>query len=297
MEHGNDPLLQEKKEHGRPDFLFNIYPCTIPLDFSEVSTHWHDTIEMISIRKGAGSVELDFASHSVAAGDLILIRPGRLHAIRAKGDRPMEYENIMIDPRFLLSDRIDVCTREYFQPFIEGRCSFPAVYEGADPNSEPLRECIAKIDSLSTSRETAWELGVKSALFSFFFLLFSRYGSGDTLPEKSRRYETLKEILGYVRKNFSRPITVGDAAASIGYSTSHFMRFFRQQTNMTFISYVNDYRLSEAAGLLATTSASVLEIAGSCGYENLSLFNRQFKRKYQMTPSAYREQYLYKKDD
>ena len=57
---------------------------------------------------------------------------------------------------------------------------------------------------------------------------------------------------------------------------------------MSFITYLNDYRLSMAARLLLSTEDSVLTISQQVGFENLSHFNRAFKKKYNKTPREYR---------
>ena len=292
MKNNTYDTLQEIKKHGRPDFLFNIYPCTIPMDFTEVSVHWHDDVEFISVRKGCGIVELDFTPHTVTAGDLVLIRPSQLHAIKPLDGTTMEYENIMINPSFFLSYQLDACTQEYFIPFIEGLYHLPSIFHRGDACYSSLMKCILHIDELCSSKEFAWQVGVKSTLFEFFYLLFTNFPYEQPRHLDEKKYMALKDIISYVDANYTHPISVEDAAAKLGYSQSHFMRFFKQQTNMTFVTYLNNYRLAKAAEALSATSDSILEIAGNCGYDNLSLFNRQFKRKYQMTPSAFREMYL-----
>lgn len=292
MKNNTYETLQEIKKHGRPDFLFNIYPCTIPMDFAEVPVHWHDDVEFISVRKGCGIVELDFTPHTVVAGDLILIRPSQLHAIKPLDGYTMEYENIMLNPGFFLSYQLDACTQEYFIPFIEGLYHLPSVLNHEDSCYPALMKCIMHIDDLCHAKNFAWQVGVKSTLFEFFYLLFSNFPYEQPKHMDEKKYMALKNIISYVDANYTHPISVEEAAAQLGYSESHFMRFFKQQTNMTFVTYLNNYRLSKAAEALSETSDSILEIAGNCGYDNLSLFNRQFKRKYQMTPSAFREMYL-----
>lgn len=293
MEKSEYKTLQEKKEHGRPDFSFNIYPCTIPLDFTDVPVHWHDDMEMISVRKGVGIVELDFEPFTVSEGDLILIRPGQLHAIHPISGTSMEYENIMLNPNFMLSNQIDACARQYFIPFMEGHYQIPSIYREHDDCYGEIMHCIRRIDDICSVKNFAWEIAVKSALLQLFYSIFSHYTYETKYEGTGKDYDTLKEILSFVDANYTHPISIEDAATQIGYSESHFMRFFKQQTNMTFISYLNDYRLSKAAEALTSSKDSILEISGNCGYDNLSLFNRQFKRKYQMTPSAFRELYLF----
>ena len=39
--------LKETKSHFDSDFLYNTYPCSIPLDFAEVPLHWHNEMEHI----------------------------------------------------------------------------------------------------------------------------------------------------------------------------------------------------------------------------------------------------------
>lgn len=45
----------EIKEHGKREFPFNIYPCSIPVDFTHVALHWHEEMEIIAVKKGNGA--------------------------------------------------------------------------------------------------------------------------------------------------------------------------------------------------------------------------------------------------
>lgn len=66
------------------------------------------------------------------------------------------------------------------------------------------------------------------------------------------------------------------------------MKYFKQYAGMPFIQYLNDYRLTRAGGFLQNTEESVTQIALKCGFENLSYFNRLFRRKFGVTPGQYR---------
>ena len=66
------------------------------------------------------------------------------------------------------------------------------------------------------------------------------------------------------------------------------MKFFKQHMGTGFIEYLNDYRLTMAERLLKSSDGSVLEIAEQSGFDNLSYFNRIFKRKYGMSPGKWR---------
>lgn len=96
-------------------------------------------------------------------------------------------------------------------------------------------------------------------------------------------------MLGYIEEHYGEELDISQAAGMCFYSQSHFMKYFKQYTGQSFVNYLNDYRLSRAGGFLRTTGDTVTEIAGRCGFDNLSYFNRLFRRKYGMTPKEYRE--------
>ena len=53
-----ETCYQETKQHGSRLFPFNIYPCTIPLDFPAVLLHWHRDMELVFVKKGKGKLQL-----------------------------------------------------------------------------------------------------------------------------------------------------------------------------------------------------------------------------------------------
>lgn len=66
------------------------------------------------------------------------------------------------------------------------------------------------------------------------------------------------------------------------------MKFFKSHMGSGFIEYLNGYRLTMAERLLRSSDLSVLEVAQQSGFDNLSYFNRIFKKKYENSPGKYR---------
>ena len=92
----------------------------------------------------------------------------------------------------------------------------------------------------------------------------------------------------YIEENYQHPISIDEISDVCHFSSSHFMKYFKKVMGTSFTDYLNEYRLSMASRLLLSSSDNILEIAAECGYDNLSYFNRLFKKKYGVTPSAYR---------
>lgn len=104
----NQSALQETKHHGAVRFPFNIYPCTIPGDFRQVAVHWQDSMELIYIKRGTGLVQTGAQVYPAQSGDIFVLTPGALHAIRQAENCTMEYENIIFDLE-LLGGAEDLC--------------------------------------------------------------------------------------------------------------------------------------------------------------------------------------------
>lgn len=280
---------QETKSHYSPQFPYNTYLCSIPLDFYEVPLHWHNETEIIIIKKGCGLISVDLVLYKVHVGDIILVRPGQLHAIQQYKSESMEYENTIFQLDFLLSNSLDLCRTEFFQPFIENCFNIPSIFHKDSPCYASLSQSIRNMDILSDEKEFAYQIGIRSSLLQFFYSLFHYYANTLSTSTQNKSMEILKQILKYTEINYMHSISIQDIADYVGYSKSHFMKFFKQQMQISYISYLNDYRLTIAARHLAASSYNVLEICLLCGFDNLSYFSRQFKKKYHYSPGAYRK--------
>lgn len=279
----------ETKSHTAEDFPYITYLCSIPLDFSCVPLHWHSEAELIVIQKGQGYVSADFQKQLVTAGDIIFIRPGRLHMIEQAGTHSMEYENIIFKPSLLSSGENDLCSDRFLTPLMEGVIPSETFLTQAVSFHSEAQSCIRRIDGYCSARPEGYQLAVKGLLYEFFFLLVSHQQElkNPDLPH-AKSLEKIKTILKYVEEHYSEPISIDDMASLTYYSKSHFMKFFKTHMGTGFIEYLNDYRLTMAERLLRSTSEPILEIAGRTGFENLSYFNRIFKRKYGVSPGKYR---------
>lgn len=276
-------LLNESKNHVNELFPINIYLCSIPRDFKQVSPHWHEEMELIIIKKGKGVIAVDTQPREVVAGDIIIIRPGQIHSIHQEEQNKMEYENIFFTPSLLYSQLETVKISNYFQSYFKLKTNFRWLIDKDCSYHKDLLNIVSTIDDISHHQPMYYELALKAKLLEFFFILFSKQEK--ELPLQSiKSILTLKEIILYIEKEYQNDITPSDVAQYINFSTSHFMKFFKQHTHMTFTQYLNQYRLNKASQLLQTTNLPVLDISIQVGFNNLSYFNRLFKAHFNTSP-------------
>ena len=278
--------LHEQKSHFDYNIAYNTYPCTIPLDFESVPMHWHEDVEFIYVKKGSGLIVIDGQEHLVSASDIALILPGKVHGIFQNGDESMEYENILFDGK-IFSSSLDDFYDTFLLPFFENAVDIPQIFKKGVTGYESIKKYLDYNDNISSHREGAWGLAIKGNLYLLLFDLVTIYEKKIDTTNRIR-IDKLKPVIKHVELHYSEPMTVADMADLAGFSESHFMRFFKEVFGVSFITYLNDYRLSMAARLLLSTEENILTISQQVGFENLSHFNRCFKKKYNKTPSQYR---------
>lgn len=278
----------ENKNHVDMDFPYNTYPCSIPLDFEEVPSHWHDEMEIIYVKKGKGLITVDFRQYIVKAPTIVLIIPGQLHSIEQLEDFSMEYENILFHPNMLLPKQNDTSSTDFLLPLLKGTINVPTVFTPVYPYYQNLAAPIDACDEICKTKPQGYELYIKSQLYQLLYILNNRCRNLSKPIKSKRTLDKTKLVLKYIENNYMQHISVADIANIAGFSESHFMRYFKETMGTSFVDYLKDYRLTMAARLLATSESAILDIASEVGFENLSYFNRAFKKRYGMTPSQYR---------
>jgi len=108
------------------------------------------------------------------------------------------------------------------------------------------------------------------------------------LNYNSRRIDKAFE---FMNANFQKAITLKDLAKLVSMTDVSFSRFIKKRTGNTFIDTMNEIRLGHATRMLIETTHSIAEISYNCGFNNISNFNRIFKKKKHCTPKEFRENF------
>ena len=107
---------------------------------------------------------------------------------------------------------------------------------------------------------------------------------------KSEHKVRINEVLYHIYTNLSTKFTIEELARISSYSPFHFQRVFKDITNKSVIIYIKETRLEWAANLLIFNHESTItEIAHTCGLKSSATFANEFKKKYGMTPTAWRK--------
>lgn len=108
----------------------------------------------------------------------------------------------------------------------------------------------------------------------------------------SRRVQKVQE---YINTHYQEEIRLNQLADMVGMTSVSFSRFFKLRTGKNLSDYIIDIRLGFASRLLVDSTMSIAEICYECGFNNLSNFNRIFKKKKSCSPKEFRENYRKKK--
>jgi two-component system, response regulator YesN len=94
--------------------------------------------------------------------------------------------------------------------------------------------------------------------------------------------------LAFMRKHLAEHITLSAVAREAGLSRYYFCRLFHQETGTPFRDYLHDLRITRAKALLADRYVRVTEVAYAVGFNDLSHFDRIFRKRVGCSPSEYR---------
>jgi AraC-like DNA-binding protein len=112
--------------------------------------------------------------------------------------------------------------------------------------------------------------------------------SNEQFSSNSRRIEKAFQFMNH---NYDRSVSLSEVARLVNMTEVSFSRFIKKRTGNTFIDTLNEIRLGHASKKLIDTTHSISEISYNCGFNNISNFNRIFKKKKGCTPKAFRESF------
>ncbi|MBK8882946.1 MAG: helix-turn-helix domain-containing protein [Bacteroidales bacterium] len=108
-------------------------------------------------------------------------------------------------------------------------------------------------------------------------------------PFQNQGYDPIQKALEYLVQHFQEEISMKEMLSITNMSNSAFCNSFKKTCRMTFKEYLLNVRVGYACKLLTEDTLNISQIAYNCGFENLSNFNRQFKKIKSVTPSQFQQ--------
>jgi len=119
--------------------------------------------------------------------------------------------------------------------------------------------------------------------------MLSTSAPDNELPNHHSR--RLENVFAYLNAHYRRPVTLAEVAKVANMPETSFSRFIKKRLGNTFTDSLNEIRLGHATRLLIDTTHNVTEVAYKCGFNNISNFNRTFKKRKGCTPKEFCSNY------
>jgi AraC-like DNA-binding protein len=108
-------------------------------------------------------------------------------------------------------------------------------------------------------------------------------------PFHNQGDEPIQKAIEYIVQHFQEEVSMKDMLLITNMSNSAFCKMFKKSCRMTFKEYLLNMRIGYACNLLTDDTHNISQIAYTCGFENISNFNRQFKKIKNITPSQFQK--------
>ena len=280
----------------KPDIMREITPLTQSDCFTLFSRvkkkfdfplHYHEEYELNLIINAPGAKRI-VGDHIEAIEDveLVLVGPNLYHAwfthkcesseIR---ELTIQFHKDLFEDRFLRRNQLSFI-KTMFEKAQRGLLFSRETIERLQPRIlalsqkngfDSVLELLSILHDLSTSRNMR--------------TLSDAGSTNEPLHYNSRRIE---KVFEYMNAHYSRAITLSEVAKVANMPEASFSRFIKKRIGSTFIDSLNEIRLGHATRMLIDTTHNVAEVAYKCGFNNISNFNRTFKKKKGCTPKEFR---------
>ena len=219
-----------------------------------------------------------------------LIGPNELHSIHPIDNQSHHTDTLHFHLDMLGQSLVDLLSLRYLQPLQNSNFKFKQCLRPSDEGYTEIKALLFEIFKIIRQKDRHYELLLKSKLEELIYLFyFYRLVERKTSDDHYRKNEKIREIIDYINQHYAENLTIDKLSLLMGYSKTHFMTIFKQQTGTSCTEFIIQARLNAACEELRNSVKPVLEIATDVGFNNLSNFNRQFKHYYDQTPSQYRK--------
>ena len=243
--------LQKEAQHGTPQFRFQAFSQRDTCGQYFAPYHWHDEAEFLYVTEGSITLRTENSTKLLTAGQIYFINPGTAHALFGNSEVSHHYA-LVFGLELLSFAQYDVCQNRYLEPLFSGKLLFPPGDTFEPETSVQIGQLIAQAEQLyhNTDPAVPASLSIKIILLQILEILFSRQAflpSGDNARWKSSEEYSLRPVFEYIEQHYQERITLEQLSSRLHMNKNYFCKFFKQKVGKTPFSYLNEYRINQAA--------------------------------------------------
>lgn len=266
-----------------------LWTCRVsPGRHPERQFHSHDHLEVVIIVQGTALHLADNATAAVKAGDVLVLRPGVVHAYDHTAD--LELFNLLYYQEKLplpLLDARSMPLAGVFLP-VEGGVDWPSAKPVMSLGPEESRRVVERLQELDDELRDIRPGNSFFCLALFMELLARLARHGDGARARQAR-SLIAAVVEHINKNYRRQLEVEELVSLAKMSRRNFFRHFQEATGRGPGEYARLVRVGRAAELLLSTSLSIAEVAADCGFSDSNYFCRAFREAMGTSPGQFRQ--------
>ena len=254
--------------------------------------HSHEELELNLIINASGAKRI-IGDHIGEIDDMELVLVGsnlphfwQTHKCKSKEIKEvtLQFHKDLFDEKFLRRNQLS-----FIRTLLERSA------KGILFSKQTIKEITPRLNDLNQKQGFDSVLELLSILHDLSISRNMHVLSDSTFNNAEFSYNSrrIEKAIEYMNLNFQKQITLTEIAKLTNMADVSFSRFFKARTGITFMDSLLELRLGNASRLLIDTTQSIAEVAYNCGFNNISNFNRLFKKKKNCTPREFRENYSY----
>ncbi len=253
--------------------------------FAMPRPHCHPWFELFYVESGSCRFFIEDTMYDVSAGDFLLIPPEVFHSTRYLSGA-CRRDTV----HFFRGDLED--TVAALLPQGEGFFAATRMFQTPEDLQGQMAGLFARMLREERVGDARTAPMLRALLQELFLLCGRACRFPDSLPADIHTTDRqIVQAARFIRGHFTERITAADIARAAGYSPNYLSRKFRDSVGIGLHQYLVFLRLQYAAVQLVTTGDPITEIAFRCGFSDSNHFKDAFKKKYGVTPRAYRKQF------
>ena len=265
---------------------------------TQTDFHRHEYMQINYVASGNGYCEFEDGTAHFSHGSCFIIPPYVPHRIvLANSSETVKIYEVEFLTDFIFPPSHEIDDMAAYSDFIcLGMNTTPDTYSKhiitlSGSTREKVESIIADAVYEYSKRELGFETVLRSLILYLLTILGRKYSinENDDAPcrYKKHRCEILK-CLDYIHKNYEKDISLNELSHMVNYSNSYFSLIFKSVTSKSFLEYLQHYRINKSMELLRGTDMLIIDIASSVGFNNVTNYNRMFKKIIGVSPTDYR---------